>query len=72
MGPFIRRREISNFKAEKSERYMIAFYWLDFQAMTHNIKIDHYLNSRKELRILGFPVDEFDSVTHTIYLFHGC
>ena len=72
VGPFIRRRDISSFKAEKSERNMIAFYWLDFLARTYNIKIDHYLNSGKETRILGFTVDGFNSVNHTIYQFQGC
>ena len=72
VGAFIRRREETKFKAEKYEFYMMAFHWLDYVSETQNCKIDHYLNSGKETRVLGFQVDGFDSVSQTIYQFHGC
>ena len=57
----------SNFKAVKSE-YYISFYWLDFLAKTKNIKIDHYLNSGKETKILGSKVQYYLDITPTLRL----
>ena len=37
-----------------------------------NCKIDHYLNSGKETRVLGFQVDGFDSISQTFFQFQGC
>ena len=72
VGPFIRRLKENEFKAEKSEYYTMSYHWLNYTAKTQNLKIDHYLNSGKETRILGFPVNGFDSTSQTIYQYHGC
>lgn len=74
VGPFIRRHADNDFKAEKSEKYAIAFHWLDYLIQKNKIKIDHYINSGKETRILGYPVDGFqasETCKGVIYQFHG-
>ena len=77
-GPYIRRFERDDYKAWKSEKYLMAYYWLDYTAKTRNIEISHYLSHGKETRICGLPVDGFvkpgpgDTHKGIIFQFQGC
>ena len=68
-GPFVRRRLEDQFKAEKKEKYMMAYHWLDWVSQTQNVNIQHKLNAGKERRIGPYPVDGYDESNHVIYQF---
>ncbi|KAJ8317120.1 hypothetical protein KUTeg_005024 [Tegillarca granosa] len=59
-GPFIRRME-PDFKPEVRDRYMVAYYWMDFLMHTSGTYISHELNSGKEVRVGPYPVDGYQS-----------
>ena len=74
VGPYIRRKADTHFVAEKNEKYMIAFHWLDWLIHSESRRIDHYWNAGKETRILGYPVDGYEAWADgkgCIYQFHG-
>ena len=70
-GPMTVRREANNFKPEKSERFMKAFHWLEWEIASSNMFIQHKLNGG-EKQVGPFRVDGFCPENNTVYSFHGC
>ena len=62
VGPYILRYADNNFVAQKRERFMSAYFWMDFLVQQAGGELDdlqHYLNSGKEVYVAGLPVDGF-------------
>ncbi|MES9994350.1 MAG: hypothetical protein ABW098_20565, partial [Candidatus Thiodiazotropha sp.] len=77
VGPFIRRLADNDFRPEVRDKYMAAYYWMDWMANLHGIQIEHRLNTGREVRIGPYPVDGYSKATHpdgkaTVFQFHGC
>ena len=71
-GPFVLRCLENDFKPEKTEKYQLAYDWLDWTSQCLGRTIQHKLNSGKEKKIGPYPVDGYDPQTRTVYQFHGC
>ena len=71
-GLFVRRCLENDFKPEKTEKYLLAYDWLDWISCCLGRTIQHKLNSGKEKKIGPYPVDDYDPQTLTVYQFHGC
>ncbi|XP_033729711.1 uncharacterized protein LOC117318893 [Pecten maximus] len=69
---FVRRRRENNFHPEARDRYMSAYYWMDWLTRTTGRRIDHKLNCGNEKRIGAFPVDGYCTETNTVFQFQGC
>ena len=73
VGPFIRRSAEKDFRPELRDKYMSAYYWMDWLIHTRGIHIRHKLNFGSEVRIGQYPVDGFSpGECPTVYQFHGC
>ena len=77
VGPFIRRLAVNDFRPEVRDKYMAAYYWMDWIANLHGIQIEHRLNTGREVRIGPYPVDGYAKATQpgskpTVFQFHGC
>ena len=77
VGPFIGRLANNNFRPEMRDKYMSAYYWMDWLAHIHNVTIQHKLNTGREVKIGRYPVDGFLPATNpenkaTVFKFHGC
>ena len=68
-GAFVRRRLENDFKPEKKEKYMLAYYWLDSVSETQHINIQQKLNQGKERKIGPYPVDGYDEANKVCYQF---
>ena len=70
-GSFIRRREESGFKLEKSRP--VSIEWLEWCAHKDTVHIRHKNNDTgKRVGVRRIPVDGFCQETNTVYKFHGC
>ncbi|MCG7866661.1 MAG: hypothetical protein JAY74_09850, partial [Candidatus Thiodiazotropha taylori] len=77
VGPFVRRLAGNHFRPELRDKYMSAYYWMDWLAHNHEIAIQHRLNIGREVTIGKYPVDGFLPATDpedkgTVFQFHGC
>ena len=77
VGPFVRRLADNNFRPEIRDRYMAAYYWMDWLVHNNHISIQHKLNYRREVRIGKYQVDGYAPATSpgekaTVFQFHGC
>lgn len=70
-GPYIRRRADTGFCGEVRDKYMSAYYWMEWIAPESGKQIQHKLNSGREKRVGPFPVDGYCAETNTIFQFHG-
>ncbi len=76
-GYMIRRRAENNFRAEKDEKYLAMFHWMDYVAMKKNLKIVHSLNNGgKEVFVPPYRLDGFTAAQNGLkpvaYEFAGC
>ena len=72
-GVMTRRRSETGFKRETSERYLLAFRWMDYIMEKEGIFIQHALNSAKERRIPPYHIDGYSATPKpTVYEFNGC
>ncbi|KAJ8020607.1 hypothetical protein HOLleu_40243 [Holothuria leucospilota] len=70
-GPYLRRREETGFKLEKSRP--VSLEWLQWKAYVENVFIRHQGNDKeKRVGLRRIPVDGFCRDTNTVYQFHGC
>ena len=77
VGPFVRRLAHNDFRPELRDRYMSAYYWMDWLAHSYGLEIQHQLNTGREVRVGKYPVDGFMPTTSprqkaTVLQFHGC
>ena len=78
VGPFVRRLAYTDFRPEIRDKYMAAYYWMNWLIHTYGINIQHKSNSgRREVKIAQFPVDGYVPATSpggkaTVFHFHGC
>jgi very-short-patch-repair endonuclease len=70
-GPFTIRREETNFRKEKKDKYMQAYYWLEWLIHKEGKHIQHGFNG-KEKYIEPYRVDGYCSETQEIYELDGC
>ena len=70
VGPLVRRLANNDFRPKLCDKYMSAYYWLDWLAHCHSIDIQHQLNTKREVRVGKYPVDGF--LPTTIFQIHGC
>lgn len=71
-GPFTIRKEENGFRLIKRERYLKAFYYLEWLRYDKEVDIDHYFNKGKEFRIGPYLVDGFSRNEKKVYEFNGC
>ena len=77
VGPFVRRLAENGFRPELRDKYMSAYYWMDWLAHSHGVFIQHKINTGREVRVGKYPVDGFVPTTHPekkgiVFQFHGC
>ncbi len=77
VGPFVRRLADNDFRPELRDKYMSAYYWMDWLAQTHGVTIQHQLNTGREVKVGKYPVDGFVPATQpeekgTVFQFQGC
>lgn len=73
VGPFVRRSVENQFRAELRDKYMSAYYWMDWLMHTQGINIQHKLNFGREVRAGKYPVDGYSPGSKpTVFQFHGC
>ena len=77
VGPFVRRLASNDFRPELRDKYMSAYYWMDWLAHSQEITIQHRLNTGREVTIGKYPVDGFVPATDpkvkaTVFQFQGC
>lgn len=77
VGPFIRRRSENDFRPELRDKYLSAYYWMEWVMHTRHVNIQHRLNSGREVRVGKYPVDGYMPATTpeekpTVFQFHGC
>lgn len=66
-GPYIRRRADTGFRGEIRDKYMSAYYWIEWITSESGKQIQHKLNSGREKLVGPFSVDGY-----TIFQFHEC
>jgi len=71
-GCFVRRRAENEFKAERHERYMLMYLWMEHLSKKEGIRINHKMNSGYEQRIKEYLLDGYCIETDTAYEFNGC
>lgn len=71
-GPFTIRKELNGFRLMKRDRYLKAFYYLEWLRYDKGVDIDHYFNKGKEFRIGPYLVDGFSRNEKKVYEFNGC
>ncbi len=64
VGPFVRRRTENGFRPELRDRFLSAYYWMDWIARTEGTQIQHRLNHGSEVTIGPYPVDGFSPATY--------
>ena len=77
VGPFVRRLSENNFRPQVRDRFMSAYYWMDWLIHITGVPIQHRLNHGSEVRVGSYPVDGFSPATSphekpTCYQFQGC
>ncbi|XP_053391895.1 uncharacterized protein LOC128554634 [Mercenaria mercenaria] len=77
VGPFVRRRAVNEFRPEVRDKYMSAYYWMNWLIHTQGSNIMHKLNHGQEVRIGKYPVDGYSPPQRPddkpiVYQFHGC
>ena len=77
VGPFVRRLASNDFRPELRDKYMSAYYWMDWLAHSQEINIQHRLNTGREVTIGKYPVDGFVPATDRkdkaiVFQFQGC
>ena len=77
VGPYVRRLASNDFRPELRDKYMSAYYWMDWLAHSQEITIQHRLNTGREVTIGKYPVDEFVPATDPkdkgiVFQFQGC
>ena len=77
VGPFVRRLTDNDFRPELRDKYMSAYYWMDWLAYAHGVDIQHKLNTGREIKVGKYPVDGFVAASKlgekaTVFQFHGC
>ena len=77
VGPFVRRRAENDFRPELRDKYMSAYYWMDWLIHAHGLPIQHKLNTGREVKIGKYPVDGYMTAYQsrdrpTVFQFHGC
>ena len=77
VGPFVRRLADNEFRPELRDKYMSAYYWMDWLAYVHGVDIQHKLNTGREVKVGKYPVDGFVPASKlgekaTVFQFHGC
>ena len=68
-GPFTIRKREDNFRLVKRDRYLKAFYYLEWLKRKNNLNIEHYFNAGREFRIGPYRVDGFDKENKKVYEF---
>ncbi|CAC5413404.1 unnamed protein product [Mytilus coruscus] len=71
-GSYTRKKEDNEFRPEVREKYMSAYYWMDWLQKTTDRDTKHKLNHSREKCVGAYPVDGFCAETSTIFQFHGC
>lgn len=56
-GPYIRRRGDTGFREEVRDKYMSAYYWMEWITSESGKQIQHELNFGRKKRVDPFPVD---------------
>ena len=74
---FVRRLADNEFRPELRDKYMSAYYWMDWPAYVHGVDIQHKLNTGREVKVGKYPVDGFVPASKlgekaTVFQFHGC
>ena len=77
VGPFLRRLANNDFRPELRDKYMSAYYWMDWLSRVEGVSIQHKLNTGREVNIGKYPVDGFAPAKTaeekpTVFQFHGC
>lgn len=72
VGAFVRRKIDDGFKAQRRDKYMLAYDWLEWLNHSGQYNIIPKLNSGKEKKIGRFPVDGYDESSNTVFQFQGC
>ena len=77
VGPFVRRLADTEFQPEIRDKYMSAYYWMDWLIHAYHKPIQHKLNTGREVKIGKYPVDGFLPPVNpddkaTVFQFHGC
>lgn len=70
-GPHIRRRADTGFLGEVRDKYMSAYYWMEWITSESGKPIQHELNFGRKKRVGPFPVDGYCAERNTIFQFHG-
>lgn len=75
--PFVRRRSENEFRPEIRDKYMSAYYWMDWLIHRHGISIQHKLNSGREVVVGKYPVDGYFPAQQqgerpVVFQFQGC
>lgn len=68
-GPYIRRRADTGFREEVRDKYMSAYYWMEWITSESGKQIQHELNLGRKKRVGPFPVDGYFAETNTIFHF---
>lgn len=68
-GPYIRRRADTGFREEVRDKYMSAYYWMEWITSESGKQIQHELNFGRKKRVGPFPVDGYFAETNTIFHF---
>ena len=71
-GAFTIRKEEEGFRLIKRDRYLKAFYYLEWLRNEKGLEIDHYFNKGKEFRIGPYLVDGFSRDEKKVFEFNGC
>ena len=59
VGPFIRRLADNEFRPELGDKYMSAYYWMDWLIHHQRLNIQNKLNTGREVRVGKYPVDGY-------------
>ena len=74
---FVRRLADNEFRPESRDKYMSAYYWMDWLAYVQGVDIQHKLNTGREVKVGKYPMDGFVPASKlgekaTVFQFHGC
>ena len=77
VGPFVRRLAENDFRPQLRDKYMSAYYWMEWIQHQYGISIQHKLNCGREVVVGKYPVDGYvpgvsEGDKPTVYQFHGC
>ena len=71
-GGYFVRRQGPDFKPKVNKKYLHMFAWMDKEAESKGIQIQHLMNTGQEYRIGPYFCDGYDHVNKTVYEFDGC